>query len=78
MREIPSHTLYVHSDQDSDMFIDNTIPFQVGFSSERLVMSYLVDIDFSSRDFETTRKIGVSLRKNSGRVDNIPREEEIR
>ena len=60
------------------MSIDNAIPFQVGFSSERLVMSYLVNIDFSSRDFETTRKTGVSLRKNSGRVDNIPREEEIR
>ena len=74
MREISSHSHYVHS----DMSIDNAIPFQVGFSSERLVMSYLVDIDFSSRDFETTRKTGVSLRKNSGRVDNIPREEEIR
>ena len=51
---------------------------QVGFVSERLVMSYLVDLDFSSRDFETTRKSGVSLRKNSGRAENIPREEEIR
>ena len=41
-------------------------------------MSYLVDLDFSSRDFETTRKSGLSLRKNSGRAENIPGEEEIR
>ena len=51
---------------------------QVGFFSERLVMSYLVDVDFSSRDFELTRKAGISVRKNSGRAENIPRQEEIR
>ena len=50
----------------------------MGFFSEKLVMSFLVDLDFSSRDFDTTRKSGVSLRKNSGRVENIPEEGKIR
>ena len=50
----------------------------MGFFSERLVMSYLVDVNFASREFEFTRKVGISLRKNSGRAENIPRQDEIR
>ncbi len=50
----------------------------VGFHTETPPASWLLHVDFSSKDFEAVRRSGVSARLNSGRRKDVPSEAEVK